>query len=172
MVQESSSITLGGILALFIFTIVVMGILGPIAVATAVFNPSINASTPAAQYIHQLYGTGGVESYLNTSVNTNILPYANQSTQGTFQGLGSLQLTSGFAFIYGGLEEFFKAMYNFPYFLYVIFIMTFSYNGLAKLLPFDIAGLLSIVLLSYLSIILIMKLVSIFSKPSASVENL
>lgn len=172
MPPEYSSLTIGGMLSLLIFTIVIMAIIGPIAVATGVFNPSMNASTPAAQYLEQLYGPSGVAPFLNTSINQNILPTTQASATTSLNLIGSLSTASGFAFIFGGMSAFYKALTSFPNFLYVIFITSFSYQGLQKMIPYDIGGLLSVVLLSYIAIVLVMKLVSIISKPAGSVENL
>jgi hypothetical protein len=152
-----------------------MGILSPIASTMGVFNPTLNSTSASGQYLYALFGPTGIEPLINMSINPNLnfLPYANSAN--TTQGLisqTSLVQTSGFAFIAGGLSLLFNGLYNFPRFIYVMITESFSYGGLGKFLPFDVAGLTASVVLVYLAILLVLKLTSIVSKPGASMENL
>ena len=170
--MAESRITLGSIIGTMVFTVVIMAILGPISIGMGVFNPALNSTTPAGQYITSVFGANGIQQYAAGDINQGFLPYASESANTSITGIKGLSASSGFAFIFGGIGEFFNALWNFPKWIYVIMIESFAYGGLQKFLPFDIAGVLSIALISYLAIILVMKLVSIFSKPGGSVENL
>jgi hypothetical protein len=164
-----SKVTLGSIIGTLMLGIMIMGILGPVAVGMGTFNPILNQSTASQQYITSIFGKQGLQNYTNTSINTYFLPFVKQSGNQATGAVGNLAVTSGWAFIFGGIGLFFNALANFPKFIYIMTIETFQYPGLSRFLPFDLAGLLSICIISYLSIILVFKLISIFSK--INVEN-
>jgi len=162
--MPESKLTLGSLFATFILGILVMGILGPVAVGMGTFNPVLNSSSASQQYITSVFGKTGIQNYTNTSINTYFLPYVLSSANASTGAISQLAVTSGWAFIFGGIGIFFNSLINFPKFIYIITIETFQYPEFGRFLPFDIGGLLSICLISYISIILIAKLVSIFSK--------
>lgn len=165
-----SKVTIGSIIGTIFLMILVMGIFGPLAIGMGVYSGA--SGNPAAQaYLVSEFGSNGITALGNSSVNNYLLPYAQQSANASTSAIGNLAQSSGYAFIFGGIGEFFGALANFPKFLYVMLIMSFGYNQLGKLIPFDIAGLLVVCILSYLSIILVLKLISLFSKPSGSWEN-
>ena len=172
--MAESSLTIGGILALLFGSIIIMAMLEPIMVYAGVYNAALNSTSPAGNYIRQIYGANGLYNYTNKSVtNVAVIPFATAAGNSISAiSPSSLSITSGFAFVAGGLGSFWGGLTQFPTLLYIMFTQSLSYQGFQKLLPYDLAAVLSVGLLGYVSAILALKLLSIISKPGASIENI
>lgn len=171
--MAESGMTIGSIFALLFATIIMMGVLQPLMTFAGVYNPSVNSTTAAGNYISSIYGTKGLYNQTTNQTVLAVIPLeasANQSSKSVNSNL--LSITSGFAFIAAGISTFFSSLLNSPGLIITIFTESLNYGAFKRLLPVDIAALITVSLFAYMIALLSMKLISIISKPGQSVENL
>lgn len=147
------TITIGSMLAAVVQFLVFMLLLQPAIVAVTPSNFT------ASYYGNVVNGT----NYNYTHVlYSPLVSNANSSSVG-FRAITPTSLSSfgGLAFIVGFMGQLWGILSNFPNMLWIVFAGSFSY---IPFIPIAITGLLSIGILSYVGILVVMKLGTIVSK--------
>lgn len=150
---QSSTITLGSEIAAIVQFIIIMAIL----------EPAVQVVTPAS--FAQNFAALGNAITINytTSTASKIIGTFN-STQG-FAGINAqaLQSFGGLSFMIGGFNLLWASFWKFPQMMLYLFQNMFQY---LPYFPIAIAGLLSIIFLSYITVINGLKFWSFIQKVS------